>query len=52
MNSFEDRFTSIRGNVEVVNIELGREVGWLPLRARRQIDQPEILMSLTERLWL
>src|ERR1700675_3021668 len=43
--SFENNFTSIRRNVEVLNVEIGSELGQLPLGARLQLDEPQILMS-------
>ena len=36
--------TAIWRNVEISNVEVGREVGQLALRSRLQIDEPEILV--------
>lgn len=41
---FEDDVTSIRGYIEVLNIEIGTEVGQLALDAGLKIDEPKILM--------
>jgi hypothetical protein len=44
LDSFEDDFTSVGGDVEVANVEVGREVRELTLGACFQVDEPEILM--------
>ena len=44
LHPFEDDFTTVRGDVEVANVKVGREVGQLPLGARLEVDEPEILM--------
>src|ERR1700688_614240 len=44
LHSFKDDFAAIWGDVEVTNVEVGSEVGQLPLGACIQIDQPEIFM--------
>jgi hypothetical protein len=44
LHSFENNVAAVRGNIEVTNIEIGSEVRQLPLGARLQVDQPEILM--------
>ena len=44
LHSFEDNFTTIRRDVEVANVEVGSEVGQLPLDARLQVDEPEVFM--------
>ena len=44
LHSFEDNFTTVRGDVEVANIKVGREIGQLPLGARLEVDEPEVLM--------
>jgi len=44
LHSFEDNFTTIRRDVEVANVEVGSEVGQLPLGARLQVDEPEVFM--------
>jgi len=36
LHSFEDNFTSVWGDVEVANVEVGSEVSQLPLDARLQ----------------
>ena len=41
---FENNFTTIRRDVEVANVEVGSEVGQLPLGARLQVDEPEVFM--------
>ena len=44
LHSFEDDFAAVRGDVEVANVEVGSEVGQLPLGAVLQVDEPEILV--------
>src|ERR1700726_2385806 len=44
LHSFENNFAAVWGDVEVSNVEVGSEVGQLPLGARLQVDEPEILM--------
>jgi hypothetical protein len=44
LHSFEGNFAAVRRDVEVANVEVGRKVGQLPLGARLQVDEPEILM--------
>jgi len=44
LHSFEDNFAAVWGNIEVANIEVGREIRQLPFRARFHVDQPQILM--------
>ena len=44
LHSFEDNFAAVWRDVEVANVEVGSEVGQLPLGARLQVDEPEILM--------
>ena len=44
LHSFEDNFAAIRGDVEVANIEVRREVRQLPFRACLEVDDPEILV--------
>jgi len=42
--SFKNNVMAIRGDVEVANVKVGREVGQLALSAGLQVDQPEILV--------
>ena len=42
--SFENNFTSIWRDGEVLNGEFGREVGQLPLGTRPQVDEPQVLV--------
>jgi Sodium:dicarboxylate symporter family len=44
LHSFKDNFVAIWGDVEVAYVEVGSEVGQLPLGACLQVDPPEILM--------
>jgi hypothetical protein len=44
LDSFQDDFPAVWGEVEIANIEVGRKIRQLPLGARVQIDEPEILM--------
>ena len=44
LHSFKNNFTAVWGDIEVANVEVGRKVGQLPLSARLQVDEPEILM--------
>ena len=44
LHSFEDHIVAVRGNVEVANVEVGREIRQLVLRPRFQVDQPQVLM--------
>src|SRR5580658_5226871 len=44
LHSLEHNLTPVRRNVEVANVEIGGEVGQLSLRARFQVDEPEILV--------
>jgi len=44
LHSFNDNFTTIRRDIEILNVEFGSEVGQLPVRTCLKIDEPEILM--------
>jgi hypothetical protein len=44
LHSFEDDFTAVWGDVEGLNIEVGRKVRQLPLIASVEVDEPEILV--------
>jgi hypothetical protein len=44
LQSFEDDFAAVRGEVEIAHVEVGRKVGQLPFRPRIEIDAPKILM--------
>ena len=44
LHSFQDNLAAVWRDVEVANVKVGRDVGQLPLGARLQIDEPEILM--------
>ena len=44
LRSFKDNFAAVWRDVEVANVEVGSEVGQLPLGARLKVDEPEILM--------
>jgi hypothetical protein len=44
LRSFEDNLAVVRGGVEVVNSEVGWQVGQLPLRAGIEAEKPQILM--------
>jgi hypothetical protein len=42
--ALENDFATVCGDVEVADVEIGREIGQLSLGARIQIDEPEVLM--------
>ena len=44
LRPLENKFSAVRRDVEVANIEVGREVGQGALRACVEVDQPEILV--------
>src|ERR1700722_9878609 len=44
LHSLEYDFTAVGGYVEVANIEVGSQVGQLPLGAGLEIDEPEIFV--------
>ena len=44
LRSFEDNFAAVWRDIEVANVEVGSDVGQLPLGARLEIDEPEVLM--------
>jgi hypothetical protein len=44
LHTFESDFVAIRGNIEIADIEVGRQVRQLSLSAGLEIDEPEILM--------
>ncbi len=44
LDSFQDHFPAVWGEVEIANIEVGRKIRQLPLGARVQVDEPEILV--------
>ena len=44
LHSFEDDFLAVRGDIEVANVEVRREVGQLPLGTRLQVDEFEIFV--------
>jgi len=43
LHSFKDDFTTVWGDIEIANVEVGRKVGQLPLGTRLRVDKPEIL---------
>jgi hypothetical protein len=45
LHSFDYHFTAVWGDVEVAYVEVGGEIGQLPLGTCLQIDEPEIFMS-------
>src|SRR6202158_2985199 len=44
LHSFEDNFTAVWGDVEVSNVEVGSEIGQLPLGACVQVDEAEVIV--------
>ena|SRR5580658_9188511 len=44
LHSFENNLTAVWGDVEIANVEVGSQVGQLPLGARLEVDEPKILM--------
>ena len=40
LHSFEDNFTAVWGDIEVANVEIGSELGQLPLDAGVKFDRP------------
>jgi hypothetical protein len=44
LNSFEDNFSTVCGDVEVANVELGAKIRQLSLDASLHIDKPKVLV--------
>jgi hypothetical protein len=44
VDSFQDDFAAVWGEVEIANIEVGRKIRQLPFRGCVQVDEPEILV--------
>lgn len=44
LDSLEDDFVAVWGDVEIANVEVWREVGQLALGARVEVNEPEILV--------
>jgi hypothetical protein len=44
LHSFDDHFTTVWREIEILNVECRSEVSQLPFGTRRKIDEPEILM--------
>ena len=40
LRSFENDSATVRGNVEVANVEIGRKIRQLPLGTGRQVEEP------------
>src|SRR4051795_10788202 len=45
LDPFEHELTTVLGDVEIMNVEIRRQAGQLTLRARLQIDTPQILVG-------
>jgi len=44
LRSFEDNFAAVWRDIKIANVKVGGDVGQLPLDARVEIDEPQVLM--------